>query len=311
MYFEYYLIGFVILVMLMSAYKKNNLKGLLNSIGAIAFAVCLALGVRSFWFEPFNIPSGSMIPTLEIGDHLFISKYSYGYTRFSFPLSPSFFKGIWFDKPIKRGDIVVFRNPDNLKVDFIKRVVALPGEKVQMKGGTLYINGKKVEKNYVGEYVMADLARQWEGRPLPTKAGNRIVKVVKNDLYLDGQKFDNYTINYSELYNCMGTCEPFVLKKYKETLPNGVSYFVIEKSDMEALDNTPEVVIPEGQYFMMGDDRDFSGDSRVFGPVNKENVIGKARFIFFSHNHRKPFLSWIVWPFGQLRFDRFFDKIQD
>ncbi len=126
---------------------------LLENIQTIVYAGLIALGIRTFAFEPFNIPSGSMIPTLLIGDYLFVAKYSYGYSRFSFPFSPPLFNGRIFGSLPRRGDVAVFRLPRDTSIDYVKRIVGLPGDRIQMTGGQLYINGTVVKREPVGTYL--------------------------------------------------------------------------------------------------------------------------------------------------------------
>ena len=131
--------------------KKKD--GLAETIKTVVYAVIIAVLIRSFLFEPFRIPSGSMYPTLEVGDYLFVSKYTYGYSRYSFPTGLLPFKGrIWQSMP-KRGDIVVFKFPADNKTDFIKRIVGLPGDTIYLRKGRLYINNKMVEREVVGDYT--------------------------------------------------------------------------------------------------------------------------------------------------------------
>lgn len=204
---------------------------------AMLTAAFIALLIRSFVVEPFNIPSGSLLPTLQIGDYLFVEKYSYGYSQYSFPLGLIHFKGRVFGADPARGDIAVFRQPKKTGIDYIKRVVGLPGDKIQVKGGILRINGQPVTRDLRDAEQITD----------------------------DGR---------SALY-----------KKYIETLPNGVQHYIYEISDTAKFDNTPVYTVPEGYYFVMGDNRDGSLDSRSqeeLGFVPAENLIGRAWFIFFS-----------------------------
>ncbi len=212
----------------------------------LVMAILLALIFRSFAYEPFHIPSGSMKSNLLIGDYIFISKFSYGYSRYSFPLAIIPFKGRVMENHMpQRGDIVVFRPPGQPNVDFIKRLIGLPGDRIQMKDGLLYINDKPVEKEYVDDWVDEDLP-----------------------------PIDN------------------VLKRYKETLPEGKSYLAVYKPVMGSAENTQVFVVPQGHYFMMGDNRDNSQDSRFENPVGfvpEENLVGRADLILFSWSCGYPF----------------------
>lgn len=227
-------------------------------------AVLFAVLIRTFFFEPFNIPSGSMKPTLLVGDYLFVNKPAYGYSRYSFPFGLAPLQGRVWDKEPKRGDVIVFKLPSNPSVDYIKRLVALPGENVQVLNGRLYINDELVEREPLG---------------------------MKED-----------TGPY-------GNTTP--MHHYLETLPGGATHEIYEESDSEVLDNTALYTVPEGHYFMMGDNRDNSQDSRVghaVGFVPYENIVGRADFLFFSTNgHANLFEVW-KWPWS-LRYERFFGDI--
>ena len=198
-------------------------------------AVILAVIIRTFLFEPFNIPSGSMKPTLLIGDYLFVSKPAYGYSRHSFPFGLAPLEGRVWDKPPQRGDVIVFKLPTNPRIDYIKRLVALPGETVQVRNGRLYINGEIVPREAIG--MKEDIGPEGFSRPM---------------------------------YH------------YIETLPGGVIHEIYEEGDGEILDNTQLYTVPEGHYFMMGDNRDNSSDSRVWGQVPEKDIVGKA-FAVWMH----------------------------
>ncbi|MEM8985950.1 MAG: signal peptidase I [Pseudomonadota bacterium] len=216
----------------------------------IAYAIGIALVLRIFLFQPFNIPSGSMIPNLLVGDYLFVSKYSYGYSRHSFPLSLGPIDGRIFESTPKRGDVAVFKLPRDGRTDYIKRVVGLPGDKIQMRSGVMYINGAPVKRERVEDYIIR--------RP----SGD----VVRSP-------------------------------QFRETMPNGVSYIVREETDLGAKDNTGVYEVPAGHYFMMGDNRDNSKDSRFLsdvGYVPAENLVGKAQRMFFSIDGAKTDW-WTVW----------------
>jgi signal peptidase I len=222
----------------------------------IVYALLIAAVIRSFLFQPFNIPSGSMEATLLVGDYLFVSKSSYGFSRYSFPFAIFPFSGRFFTGTPERGDIVVFKYPVDNSTDYIKRLIGLPGDRIQMKEGVLYINEQPVPKTRVEDYV-------------ETVGG-----------------------------------QPHHVPQYKETLPNGVSYFVLDREPEGNLDDTQIFVVPEGHYFMMGDNRDNSADSRVdVGYVPFENFVGKAQIIFFSTDGSARLWEFWRWPFA-IRYGR-------
>ena len=238
---------------------KKKSSGWGETLRTVIYAVLIALVVRTFAYEPFNIPSGSMLPTLLIGDYLFVSKFSYGYSRYSLPWSLPLIDGrVWNDAP-ERGDVAVFKLPTDNKTDYIKRIVGLPGDTIQVKGGILHINGEAVKRELVAPRGVVGFAGQ--------------------------------------------TVEMF---EYLETLPNGKQHLIWERSDREALDNTQVYTVPEGHYFAMGDNRDRSQDSRVLskvGFVPFENLIGRAEFLFFSHNGTANIWEIWRWPMA-IRFGR-------
>ena len=218
-------------------------------IKTIFYALLIAGVIRSFIFQPFNIPSGSMEDTLLVGDYLFVSKAAYGYSRYSFPFGAIPFSGRFLASAPKRGDVVVFKFPGDNATDYIKRLVGLPGDRMQMKDGVLYINDKAVPKVKVEDYI-EDFGGQ-----------------------------------------------PHHVPQYRETLPNGVSYNVLDRDPQGDLDNTQVFVVPEGHYFMMGDNRDNSSDSRAsVGYVPFENFVGKAEIIFFSTDGSAHFWEFWKWP---------------
>ncbi len=244
--------------------KKSG--GLAETIKTVVYAVLIALVVRTVAFEPFNIPSKSMVPTLLVGDYLFVSKYSYGYSRHSLPLSLHLFDGRILFRPPQRGDVLVFKVPSDNRTDYIKRVMGLPGDHIQVTHRVVYINGKPVERKSIGDYVEHD-----------ARGGTQL-----------------YT-------------------QYIETLPNGRQHRIIEYPGSEGpADNTPEYVVPEDHYFMMGDNRDNSQDSRflnVVGYVPVENLVGRAEIIFFSTDGSAALWEPWKWPWA-IRWDRFFTMIE-
>lgn len=242
-------------------------------VRAIFWAVLLAVVFRSLVYEPFSIPSGSMQPTLLIGDHLFVSKWTYGYSKHSFPLSPDVFDGRVPDSGPDRGDVAVFKNIKEswrggektvTRIDYIKRVVGMPGDTIQMKEGRLYINGVIVPREPAG----------------------------------------TFTTTY---YEPGGRKADITYKRYIETLPNGVEHDILELSDNDRYDNTPVFKVPEGHYFMMGDNRDNSSDSRAsVSYVPAENLVGRADVMFLSIDWRGE--NWTDFDAG-VRWERMFRTI--
>jgi signal peptidase I len=207
------------------------------AVGSFLPAVLIALPIRPFLFQPFTIPAGSMEPTILIGDQIFVSKYAYGYSHYSLPFSPRLFSGRIFGSEPQRGDVVVFRLPNDDSFDYIKRIVGLPGDRIQMVDGMLMINGAAVKRERTEDFIDEE----------------------------DGKH----------------------IKRWRETLPNGVSYFALDLTDNGGLDNTQVYNVPLGHYFMLGDNLDNSTDSRVLsavGYVPFENLVGRAEIIYFSVN---------------------------
>ena len=243
---------------------KRKEGGIAETVRVIVHALIIALVIRTLLFQPFNIPSGSMKATLLIGDYLFVSKYSYGYSHYSLPLSPPLFSGRMLGAEPQRGDVVVFRLPKDDSTDYIKRVIGLPGDRIQMKDGVLYINGAAVKKERVEDFIDDE------------NGGSERVR------------------------------------RFRETLPNGVIYETLDLQDNGFLDNTQEYLVPPGHYFMMGDNRDNSTDSRVLsavGYVPFENLIGRAQIIFFSIGDGEP--AWHIWSWPwSVRWSRLFTIVR-
>ena len=196
--------------------------------------------LRTFLFQSFNSPSGSMTPTLLNGDYFFVAKYAYGYSHYSLPFSPRLFSGRIFGSEPARGDVAVFRLPKDDTTDYVKRVVGLPGDRIQMKEGQLYINDVAVRRERLADFVGADPC---------------------------------------------GSAPSVHVKRWRETLPNGVSYETLDCVDNGFYDNTAVYTVPAGKYFLMGDNRDNSTDSRVLsavGYIPLENFIGRVGMIYYS-----------------------------
>ena len=258
--------------------RRKSDDGLWETVKVIIQALLIAFFVRTFFYQPFNIPSASMYPTLKVGDYLFVSKLSYGYGKYSFNFSLGVFGTEWLkccdmidfpgrvvlaDTP-KRGDVAVFKLPTDTDIDYIKRVIGLPGDRVQMRDGVLFINGQAVKKERIEDYV--DASEPGLTAPVP---------------------------------------------QFRETLPNGVQYRVLDTNPNGAADNTDVYVVPDGHYFMMGDNRDNSQDSRyldVVGYVPIENYVGRADIIFFSISPDASLIEVWRWPFA-IRWSRFFTLI--
>jgi len=179
---------------------KNKSGGIVETVKTIVYAMLIAIGIRTVAFEPFNIPSGSMIPTLLVGDYLFVSKFSYGYSRFSLPLSPPLFSGRIFGALPHRGDVAVFKLPRDTSTDYIKRIIGLPGDHIQMIHGQLYINGTVVPRKPDGDYVAeGDGPQMLLKRYIETLPGGKQHEILKAS---DDQPLDN-TQDYVVPPNCV------------------------------------------------------------------------------------------------------------
>ncbi len=243
--------------------EKKKEGGWAETLRTIVYALLIAFFVRTLAYQPFNIPSGSMIPTLLVGDYLFVSKFSYGYSRYALPLGLGFFSGRILGREPERGDIAVFRQPPTNRDDFIKRLVGMPGDRIQMIDGVFHLNGEPVDKRRIEDFIVED--RRGRTRRIP---------------------------------------------QYIETLPNGPTYTVRESlGDTGPVDNTREFVVPQGQYFAMGDNRDDSNDSRNWGFVPAENLVGRAEILFFSTDGAAGWLQPWLWP-SATRFSRIFNRVE-
>ncbi len=253
-------------------------------IKVVISAFIIATVFRTVFYEPYNIPSESMLPTLMTGDYIFVSKMSYGYSKYSLPFSPDLFEGRILNSDIERGDVAVFKLPRDNKTDYIKRVIGLPGDRIQMVAGTLLINGEIVKKERIEDFVFpVSFYMHCYDRP----------QYLTRDE--NGFAFCHYP-------------------RFKETLPNGVTYTVLDLDPYGGNDNTREYLVPDGHYFMMGDNRDNSQDSRRpssvgVGFVPLENVVGRAEIIFWSTDGNARL--WQVWKWPEAtRWDRIFDGLK-
>ena len=244
--------------------KKKETSGVAETFRTLVYAVLIAIVIRTVAFEPFNIPSGSMLPTLLVGDYLFVSKYSYGYSKHSLPFGLGFFSARVLERQPERGDVVVFKLPRDNSTDFIKRVVGLPGDRIQLRDGILYINEKAVRRERIEDFFIED-------------------------------RFGNSR----------------AVTQYVETMSNGVRYRTLDVNPPNASDNTRVFTVRAGHYFMMGDNRDNSLDSRFasgVGQVPAENLVGRAEVLFFSTNGTARFWQIWRWP-SATRFSRIFDSV--
>ncbi|MDX2287805.1 MAG: signal peptidase I [Hyphomicrobiaceae bacterium] len=249
--------------------KKSGDSGWWETVKIVIQALLIAMVVRVFFYQPFNIPSGSMKPNLLIGDYLFVSKLSYGYSRYSFPFGLGLFSGRVLSGTPERGDVVVFKLPRDNSTDYIKRVIGLPGDEIVVRAGVVFINGKEIPR-------------------------------VRDGLFSTPEDDG----------------PPRRIPRYRETLPNGVSYTVLDSEPSGPFDNVGPYKVPLGHYFMMGDNRDNSTDSRALwgvGYVPHENLVGRAEIIFFSAGVDEPdafrWLSPWTWPFD-IRWGRFFNLVR-
>ena len=240
-------------------------KILVENIKTLCVALLIAIIIRSLLIQPFYIPSSSMEPNLLVGDRLFVTKYSYGYSKHSFPFSPPIFSGRIFESEPERGDVVVFKTPADNRTDYIKRLIGLPGDTIQFIDSNLFINNSEVLKS----------------------------RISKNDKIYCGKK----------------NIEVFT---FEELLSNGKKHITVYLKDY-SFQNSDKFYVPKNHYFFLGDNRDCSKDSRFLtsvGYVHKDNLVGEARFIFFSSDKSVGSI-FSFWKWNKsIRFDRFFKKIK-
>jgi len=245
--------------------KKSIYFIIKDNVKTLFYALILAILIRSLFFQPFYIPSSSMEPTLLVGDRLFVSKYTYGYSKHSFPFSPPILNDRIFNKIPKRGDVVVFKTPVDNRTDYIKRLIGLPGDTIQFINGSLYLNDEEIPKKQ---------------------------------------------INIKQVINCGD--DRINVEAFIETLPNGKMYTAVYRNDGTMV-NSDKYVVPKQHYFFLGDNRDCSKDSRFLtsvGYVNKKNLVGKARILFFSTDKDKGnFFQFWKWK-SSIRIERFFEIIK-
>jgi signal peptidase I len=269
--------------------KKED--GLVEIIKSLFWAGTIAILLRSLLFSPFNIPTGSMISNLLVGDYLFVNKFAYGYSRYSFPFGPPLFKGRIFERQAKRGDIAVFKLPSDNRTDYIKRIVGLPGDSIRMENGILFVNDEKAMKIRIADKVFKE--------------------TPNSDCSRDYKYLPYRAVGSDKVSMCR-------LPQYRETFPKKAgqySYIITDLSPQGDLDNTTTYIVPKGHYFAMGDNRDDSLDSRVnpndggVGFVPAENLVGRAEFRFFSTDGTAKWYNPISW-FTAARWHRFFTAIK-
>jgi len=229
--------------------KKINASWIKSNLLTLFYALVIALIIRTFLIQPFFIPSSSMEPNLLVGDRLFASKFDYGYSKHSFPFSLGPISNRIFSNVPDRGDVIIFK-PPHTNLDYIKRLIGLPGDRIEVRNGNLIINSNLLEYENIREDS----------------------KVLKNGRVIK-------------------------INVLKETLPNGISYEIYNYLDGSPGDNTKEFVVPENHYFFMGDNRDNSNDSRFWGTVEFNRLVGKAQIIFFSTEDGSTILEFWKWPF--------------
>ena len=235
--------------------KKINASWIKSNLLTLFYALVIALIIRTFLIQPFFIPSSSMEPNLLVGDRLFASKFDYGYSKHSFPFSLGPISNRIFPNVPDRGDVIIFK-PPHTNLDYIKRLIGLPGDRIEVRNGNLIINSNLLEYENIREDS----------------------KVLKNGRVIK-------------------------INVLKETLPNGISYEIYNYLDGSPGDNTKEFVVPENHYFFMGDNRDNSNDSRFWGTVEFNRLVGKAQIIFFSTEDGSTILEFWKWPFD-IQFNR-------
>ncbi len=237
---------------------------IIDNTKTLFYALIIAIIIRSIFIQPFYIPSSSMEPNLLVGDRIFVTKFTYGYSKHSFPFSPPIFNGRFLFKEPKRGDVVVFKTPSDNRTDYIKRIIGLPGDKIQFIDSNLFVNNSEILKSLISK---------------------------KDIIFCGNQRIDVFT--------------------FEEILPNRKKYNTAYLQN-NSFQNSDVFEVPEDHYFFLGDNRDCSKDSRFLtsvGYVHKDNLVGKAQFIFFSSDKSiGSFFSFWKWN-KSMRFNRFLKKI--
>ena len=237
---------------------------IIENIKTLFYAFIIAIIIRSLVIQPFYIPSSSMEPNLLVGDRLFVTKYTYGYSKHSFPFSPPIFEGRFLSKEPNRGDVVVFKTPADNRTDYIKRLIGLPGDVIQFKDSNLFLNKSEILKSRISK---------------------------KGKIYCGERQIDVFT--------------------FEEILPNNKKYIAVYFKDY-SFQNSDPFKVPDDHFFFLGDNRDCSKDSRFLtsvGYVHRNNLVGKAQFLFFSSDKSKGSI-FAFWKWGEtIRLERFFKKI--
>ncbi len=242
-----------------------NKNFIIENLKTLIYALIIAIIIRSFLLQPFYIPSSSMEPNLLVGDRIFVTKYSYGFSKHSFPFSPPIFNGRILSNNPKRGDVVVFKTPSDNRTDYIKRLIGIPGDRIQFIDSNLFLNNSEIIRSKISN-------------DKSIFCGTKTIEVMN----------------------------------FEEILPNGKKYKTVYLKN-SSYQNSDLFIIPEDHYFFLGDNRDCSKDSRFLssvGYVHRDNLVGKAQFIFFSSDKSiASIFSFWKWH-KSLRFDRFFRKIK-
>ena len=244
--------------------KNKIAKIIVDNIKTLIGALLIAILIRSLIIQPFYIPSSSMEPNLLVGDRIFVSKFSYGYSKHSFPFSPNFSNKRFLSKEPTQGDLVVFKTPSDNRTDYIKRLIGLPGDEIQFINGELFVNKIKIKRKKIDKIFQI-------------RCGNFLLET----------------------------------NTYIETLPNGTEHLVTYNKK-GSLQNTKIYKVPNNHYFLMGDNRDCSKDSRYLrevGYVKKLNLVGKAKIIFFSNDTKKSSMLKFWNIHKSFRIERTFQKL--